>query len=161
MPRQEHDREDLLREATALIERISLQLTGHDEEIVIGFRHDGSASIYFGTSRVYQFTTGGHLRRAFSGELLYKAERGTLVALNRERKNDVVELTRRVLSQAQTQAFLVEMREKLDLLHDALAKRNFDVLGQVPADVDLLQRTACWLDEFVARVRIAQSPRVG
>ena len=161
MPRQQHDREDLLREATALVERISLRLSGHDKEIVVGFRRDGSASIYWGGSRVYQFTSGGHLRRAFVGDLLYKAEQGRLISLMRERKNDVVELTRRALSETQAQTFLIEMRERLERLHDALAKKSFTVLGQVSAEGDLLDRTACWLDEFVGRVEIAQSPRVG
>jgi hypothetical protein len=161
MSRQQHDREDLLREATALVERISLRLSGHDEEIVVGFRRDGSASIYWGGSRVYQFTSVGRLRRAYVGELLYKAEQGQLISLRRERKDDVVELTRHALSPAQTQAFLLEMREKLEWLHDGLAKKSFAVLGQISAEGDLVDRASCWLDEFAARVEIAESPRVG
>jgi hypothetical protein len=161
MSRQQHDREDLLREATALVDRVSLRLSGHDEEIVVGFRRDGSASIYWGGSCVYQFTSLGHLRRAYVGDLLYKAERGQLISLRRVRNVDVVELTRHALSDIQTQAFLLEMREKLESLHDGLAKQSFTILGQVSAEGDLVDRTACWLDEFAARVEIAESPRVG
>jgi hypothetical protein len=160
MPRQQHDREDLLSEATALVERVSLQMTGCEEQIVVGFRRDGSASMYWGGNRVYQFTSLGHLRRAFVGELLYKAEAGQLISLRRERTDDVVALTRHELSQAETQAFLVEMREKLERLHDSLAKRNFTVVGQISTEGDPLDRTACWLDEFAGRVAIARSPRV-
>lgn len=160
MPRQQQDREDLLREATALAERISLRLSGHEEEIVVGFRRDGSASIYWGGSRVYQFTCDGRLRRAYVGDLLYKAEKGHLISLTRERKANVVELTRHVLSDSQTQAFLAEMRERLEQLHDALAKQNFTILGQVSVEGDLVDRTSCWLDEFACRVEVAQSPRV-
>jgi hypothetical protein len=161
MARQQHDREDLLGEATALVERVSLQMTGYDEEIVVGFRRDGSASMYWGGNRVYQFTSLGHLRRAFIGELLYKAEGGKLISLRRERTDTAVALTRHTLSLAETQTFLVEMRDTLDQLHDALAKRNFTVLGQISTEGDPLDRIACWLDEFAGRVSIAQSPRVG
>lgn len=161
MPRQQHDRDDLFGEATALVERISLRLSGDDNEIVVGFRRDGSASIYWSDSRVYQFTSDGRLRRAYVGDLLYKAELGKLIALTRERKDHVVELTRHALSETQAQTFLVEMRERLEQLQDALAKRSFTVLGQVSAEGDLVSRMACWLDEFVGRVEIAESPRVG
>jgi hypothetical protein len=161
MPRQQQDRENLLREATALTERISLRLSGHDEEIVVGFRRDGSASIYLGGSRVYQFTCDGRLRRAYVGDLLYKAEKGHLISLTRERKANVVELTRHVLSDSQAQKFLAEMRERLEQLHDALSKKGFTLVGQVSAEGDLVDRMACWLDEFSGRVEIAESPRVG
>ncbi len=160
MPRQQHDREDLLGEAAALVERVSLQLTGCEEPIVVGFRRNGSASIYWDASRVYQFTSSGHLRRAFVGELLYKAEGGKLIALRRERTDHVVALSRHELSHAETHAFIVEMRETLERLHDALAKRNYTILGQISTEVGLLDRIACWLDEFTGRVAIAQTPRV-
>jgi len=161
MARQQHDREDLLSEATALTERVSLRLRGHDEEIVIGFRRDGSASIYWGGGHAYQFNSAGRLRRAHVGDLLYKAEKGRLISLTRERKPDVVELTRHTLSESQSRMFLMEMSERLEQLHHALAKKSFTVLGQVSAEGDLLDRMACWLDEFAARVEIAESPRVG
>ena len=36
MPHTEHDREDLLREATALVERAELQVNGWDAPVVVG-----------------------------------------------------------------------------------------------------------------------------
>ena len=66
MSRQQQDREDLLQEATALVQRIGLRLAGEDEELVIGFRRDGGASFYWGGSLAYQFNSRGHLRRATS-----------------------------------------------------------------------------------------------
>ena len=74
MARRESDREDLLREATALVERAELTIEGFDEPIVVGFRRDGSASFFFGADPVYQFNTAFELRRAFVVGLLYKAE---------------------------------------------------------------------------------------
>ena len=48
MARHEEDREDLLAEATALVERAELVVEGAAESVVIGFRRDGCASIYCG-----------------------------------------------------------------------------------------------------------------
>ena len=55
---------------------LGLRIADDDEEIVIGFRRDGYASFFLSPQRVYQFNTQGQLRRAYVGELMYKAERG-------------------------------------------------------------------------------------
>ena len=47
MARQESNREDLLREATALVERVELHVPAFEEPIVVGFRRDGCASFLF------------------------------------------------------------------------------------------------------------------
>ena len=47
MARQEQEREDLLREAVALVERIEVQTAREQGTVVIGFRRDGAASVYF------------------------------------------------------------------------------------------------------------------
>src|SRR5688572_18570527 len=65
MARQEQDREDILREATALVERVELLIPEFPEPIVAGFRRDGSASFFFGADPVLQFNAQGKLRRAF------------------------------------------------------------------------------------------------
>ena len=83
MARDEHDREDLLAEARALVERVSLQIAGLEQPVFIGFRRDDSASFYLGADRVYQFTSEGQLRRAFVGESPFKAEDGRSVELLR------------------------------------------------------------------------------
>jgi hypothetical protein len=83
MARQPEDREDLLAEATALVERAELRLPGDARTIVAGFRATGCGSLFFGADPVYQFNSARQLRRAFVGGELYKAERGQLVALTR------------------------------------------------------------------------------
>src|SRR5258705_63721 len=61
MARQESDREDLLREATALVQRVELVVAGYDEPVVCGFRRGGSVSLVFGGEPVYQFNTANQL----------------------------------------------------------------------------------------------------
>ena len=85
MSRSESDREDLLREATALVERVELSIPGYGESIVVGFRRDGSASFFFGQSPVFQFNSQRELRRAFRDGLLFKTDNGRLVEMRRER----------------------------------------------------------------------------
>src|SRR5262249_46184738 len=97
MAREEQDREDLLREAKTLHQRVSLKWAEHEEPSGIGFRRDGGASFYLTPQRVYQFTSDGRLRRAFVEDLLFKAERGRLVSLRRQREPDRVVLLRHEL----------------------------------------------------------------
>jgi hypothetical protein len=161
LAREEHDREDLLAEAKALVERVSLTIPGYDEPLLIGFRRDGSASFYLAAERVYQFTSAGQLRRAYVDGLIYKAQQRQLVALRRQRNQQTVELIRHVLDPAATADFMDLARLHLETVHHALAKNKFDVLGQVPENVDVLARIRCWLDEFAADAEIALSPRTG
>lgn len=159
MPREEHDREDLMAEAQALVERVSLEIAGYDGHVVIGFRRDRSASFYFSAQRVYQFTSTGQLRRAFINDLLFKAEQRQLVSLRRERHEQAVELVRHVLEPAAADAFVAEMRTHLHALHDALARGNFKIIAQVPQDVNVISRIRRWLNDFADTTEIARSPR--
>jgi hypothetical protein len=159
MAREEHPREDLLAEAKTLVERVSLELNGSAAPVFVGFRRDHGASFYFGSEPVYQFTSNGSLRRAFVDDLLYKADRGRLVALTRRRTPEEVQLISHTLDGAAAKSLLDEMQSRLDGLHHALAKNHFRILGQVPAEADLVRRIRCWLDEFVGRIEIAPAPR--
>src|SRR5439155_6767228 len=123
MSRHELDREDLLREATALVERAELNVAGFDAPIVVGFRRDGSASFYFGGERVYQFNTARELRRAYIGSLLYTAERGRLVSLTRERGEAAVSLFRVELDDSEVADIVARLRHQLLSLHGALSGR--------------------------------------
>jgi len=158
MARHESDREDLLREATALVERAELQIPGESEPVTVGFRKDGSLSLFFGGDPVYQFNTAGELRRAFAGGLLYKAERGRLVALRRERSENEVALVRRELSDDETEAFLTAMRERLLRLGKALQSGQSQLLGQFPADAEVPVRVGNWLNALPVVLAIASRP---
>ncbi len=66
MARHEEEREDLMRDAKALVDRIELVVPGFEEPVVVGFRTNGAASFYFGQDAVYHFNSQLELRRALS-----------------------------------------------------------------------------------------------
>ena len=159
MARDEQDREDLLAEATALVERASLGLPGQSEETVVGFRRDGGLALYLAADRVYQFNSSGQLRRAFVRNLLYKAQAGELVSLRRERSDVAVQLVSRPLDDAERSSFLLEMRSAISSLSQSLGAENYTLLGEVPASGQVLPRVRDWLDAHADRFTIARSPR--
>lgn len=161
MARQETDREDLLREATALVERAEIQVAGESEPVTVGFRRDGSLSVFFGGEAVYQFNTAGELRRAFAGGLLYKAERGRLVELRRERSLTEVVLVRRELSADQTASFLAAAQNRLAQLSQGLERGKFQVRGLVPADSQIVDDVRFWLQALPPSLAVAAKPNVG
>jgi len=155
MSRQESDREDLLREATALVERVELSAAGWDEPIVVGFRRDGSLSVFFGPDPVYQFNAAGELRRAFTSGLLYKAERGGLVALRRERGEREVALVRNALTAEETTDFLNAAHRRFTELAAALGRGSFTITGQVPIDANVITRVQEWLATLPRSIPVA------
>jgi hypothetical protein len=161
MARTESDREDLLREATALLERAELRLSDEDDPIVIGFRRDGSGSVYIGGEPVFQFNTRRQLRRAYCQGKLIKAEAGRLVALSRQRTATTVELVRQDLSPDRAAQILLEGRSWLERIAKALAAGKFELLGQVPAEGAVVDRIRAWLASMPSELQIAQRPHVG
>ncbi len=160
MARQEAHREDLLAEATALVERIEVQLPGQPEPMVVGFRRGGEASIYFGQDMAYHFNGSGQLRRGFRDGELLKADRGRLVGLTRRRTDTETQLVRREFDAAATAQFLGELNDRLALLRTALQVGAAEVLRQVPPDGNLRGRVAEWLASLPQPIAIARSPRV-
>lgn len=158
MSRRESDREDLLREATALVERAELLVQGEGEPVVAGFRRDGSLSVFFGPDPVYQFNAAGELRRAFVGGLLYKAEQGRLVELRRQRSEMEVALVRRELDAEETAALLEAARSRLQNLGRALSRGEVQVVGQVPAGIDVIGRVRQWLGAIPPQLPVAKTP---
>jgi hypothetical protein len=153
MARDESSREDLLREATALVERIefaarateSLPVAGHgDEHIVAGFRRDGALSVFFGEDPVYQFNAAGELRRAYKSGKLLKAAGGRLVSLTRVRAEHETQLVRHDLTPDEQAAFETKMQEDLKGFARLLHGNGFNVIGQMPADADILGRVKNW-----------------
>ncbi len=157
MAREESDREDLLREATALVERVEFAPRGGGEPIVLGFRASGAFSAFFGGDTAYHFNSNGELRRAYVGNLLYKSEQGRLVSLERIRRDDEVQLIRRELSSDTQAAFLASMQASLAALARQIDRRELNVVGQVPAAVDVVSRSLEWLRRNPQTI-IAQSP---
>ncbi len=159
MAKQESNREDLLREATALVERIELATGtgGGSRSVVLGFRSNGALSVYFSADLAYHFNSQGELRRAFVGGRLIKAEQGTLVALERVRREAEVQLLRQPLEKEQQASFMAVMQEELRWLRQFGAGGLLTVVGQVPADANVLGRTLDWVTRH-AEIQVAESP---
>jgi hypothetical protein len=156
----ESDREDLLREATALVQRAELIVEGFPEPVVMGFRAQGAASIFLGGEPVYQFNAAGRLRRAYDRGRLVKAERGRLVSLTRHRTSTEVRLLRHELSGEDAMAFLEEARERLARLGAALANGKYRCVGQVPPGTDTPARMAAPLAAWAKGIEVARTARV-
>lgn len=160
MARQEQDREDLLREATALVERAELSVPGLDDAVVAGFRRDGAGSLFVGADPVFQFNRAGELRRAYRGGRLLKSEKGRLIELTRERGDRQVTLLRRELNEAEAVALLELFASVRAQLLSALTQRQYRLVGQVPEQTDVVARIADWLAHLAPSPAIADAPNV-
>jgi hypothetical protein len=158
MAREEHDREDLLREATALVERAELRFPHVREPVVIGFRRDGCGSIYLGAEPTWHFNTQNELRRAYIEGRLVKAERGRLVSLERRRAKGQVQLLRHELNDAETAALLASLQNAVAQLSNSLNEATFELVGQVPESSDVVTRIRRWLGSLPQPAHIASSP---
>lgn len=158
MAREEQDREDLLREATALVERAELSLPALGETVVVGFRRDGCASVYFGSDPAWHFNTQGQLRRAYVKGILYKAEQGRLISLERHRTAGEVHLLRQELNKARQRGLIEQLDRSIGLLRQQLQAGEYGLVGQVPPDADVVARIQRWLQDFPQEVSIAIEP---
>ena len=158
MSRQESEREDLLREATALVERVELNASGCDEPIVCGFRRDGAASFYFGADPAFHFNVAGQLRRAYVAGRLIKAERGRLIALTRERSEQEVALVRHELATDEVAAIIADLACRFERLERGLHSGDYSVTGLVTAEADVDRRVFEWLRNRPRTIAIAEVP---
>jgi hypothetical protein len=158
--RFEADREDLLGEATALVDRVELAVEGFADPVVVGFRRQGGASVYFGADPAYHFNSAGELRRAYCGGLLYRADGGRLASLERRRNDGEVELVRREIGEDDQQAFLDRLARELAALRNALDAGGFTVRGQVSTSGDVMPKVLAWLARLNSPVAMAQKPNV-
>ena len=140
MARHEEDREDLIREAVALPDRVELSVPGFDELITIGFRPNSAMSIFIGQDSVYQFDADGRLRRAFVGGLLYRSQHTTLAMLRRERTESQTLLLRTDLGDAELKSFRDTMHGLLNLLDQKLTASEYETLRCVPEFSDHISR---------------------
>jgi hypothetical protein len=158
MARQESDREDLLREATALVQRAEFQLPGEHEPYVAGFRRDGSFSLYCGGDQVVQFNTAAQLRRGYFDGQLLKADKGKLVWLTRERTADAVILHSRELTAMEIAQTLERSAQLVTRFCEALSSGAFTLAGQVPPEENIVPRILAWQAALPLPLRIAPAP---
>jgi hypothetical protein len=159
MARDESPREDLLREATALVRRVELARAdgGTAGHVVAGFRADGAMSIYFGEDPAYHFNSAGELRRAFCAGLLVKAEAGRLVSLDRRRQDNEVQLLRHALTDAEQAEFMASMSQRLGDFEQICESNGWTTVGQVPTGADMLAEVLAFVTQC-RDITIAKSP---
>ncbi len=158
MAKNEQDREDLMREASALSPRAELIAPAFAESIVVGFRTSGSLSIYFGADPVYQFNSTGELRRAYVRGELFKAVKGRLQQLHRERDAVQVTLWQSDLSDAEQLAFLQEMENRCNQLANAVAHDQFELIEEIPSDSRAIELLSRFLAKIETPPRVAAFP---
>lgn len=140
MARHEADREDLMREAVALPERIELRVPGFRDLITIGFRANSAMSVFVGQDPVYQFDPVGRLRRAFVAGFLFRSQHETLARLQRRRTETETHLLRYDLNSEELPAFRECMLSTLSRIFNELARDSAEVLRCVPQGFDLLPK---------------------
>ena len=136
MARNEVDREDLIAEATALSQRVEMQVPGEPELVVAGWRDDGRLSIYFGPDSVYHFDADGGLRRAYAAGELFRSQGSTLARLIRRRGETLVELERYDLTADELQTFMAAMCRRIAALIETLESQTMTIVRQIPNDID-------------------------
>ncbi len=161
MVRHEAEREDLLAEAHALVDRAEYQLPGQKDAVVAGFRANGALSLFFGEDPALHWNSQGELRRAYSGGLLYKAEAGQLVALRRERSDQETALVRHLLTADELVAFKAEIRPRLFALRMQLDQGQAQMLREARVtEGDLALRIRAMLHLVADQLPIAMNARV-
>ncbi|MCA9035070.1 MAG: hypothetical protein KDA91_08070 [Planctomycetaceae bacterium] len=149
MAREESDREDLMREATAFVRRAELQVEGLDQPVTVGFRRTGAFSVFIDQDPVYQFTPDGQLRRAYSGGFLYRSQQGTLARMHRERSNSQTTLIRSDLSESELSSFHDTMKNQLCHIRDCLQAGQVQILRTVPDEFEAVPETRMALQQVL------------
>ena len=150
MARTETDREDLMQEATALVRRVEFVVPGDSQPIVAGIRAGGELSIYFGAEAVFHFDAHGGLRRAFADGLLYRTQGATLARLRRERTPSATTLVRHDLTVDELDAFVADLRQRLQAVRTAFTEGQMRVVRQVPEDDELMGLLIPRIDEILS-----------
>lgn len=134
MARNESDREDMIREATALRNRVEWKVPDESELVFAGVKSNGWLALYFGTDPVYQFSEEGGLRRAFVEGYLYRTQGDTLARLHRARSETTTSLIRRDLTTDETAKLLDQMDGRLRNLILHISDGSAEVVRSVATD---------------------------
>jgi len=153
MARHETDKEDLICDATALVQRAELQCAVLDVTITIGFFRDGRGTIYFDQDPFYQFGSDGRLRRAFEDGLLFRSQGTTLARLDRHRTSTEpsgqVTLQRSDLSPEELKEFRQRMSQRIARLQSTILDGQFTILRAVTPDGGLPEGTQTLLEHVL------------
>lgn len=162
MARQQHDREDLIREAVALTVRVEWMCPEASELCVLGFRPSGAASLFVGQDPVYHFNSALELRRAYQQGHLYKSEAGRLVRMTRSLDGQRPILHSKTLSAEEQQAFLDALTRRLAVTRATFSRPPAEapVTRAVPDPETGLRTIDHWLSQLPDAIVIAKRPHV-
>ncbi|MGC4001918.1 MAG: hypothetical protein QM811_01725 [Pirellulales bacterium] len=163
MARDEQDRENLLRDARAYVDRAEFRHVTSNVELFVGFRAAGGMSVYLDQDPVYHWNSRGELRRAFVAGRLFKAEFGRLIALERVRDAERSVLRSQPLSDDEQQTFLIELANSLETLKRELASETYACVGEITSDAaahTVEHRIKERLADHASLLRVATAPNV-
>lgn len=155
MTRIESDKEDLIRDATALVDRAEFSFdsgvsaTAGWSVVTAGFRRDRSLSVYFDQDPFYQFDQDGHLRRCYADGFLYRSTGDGLARLNRHRTKDATTLMRDDLSKEDLRRFQDRMKILLTEFSQALTKNSIQMLRVVSEKIDIRESIVSAIDQIL------------
>ncbi|MEC7501226.1 MAG: hypothetical protein VX970_05820 [Planctomycetota bacterium] len=150
--------EDLLADATALVQRAKLELPPENDPVVFGFRNNGALSLFFDPEVAYHFNEQHQLRRVFLHGERYKAEQGRLVCVTRIPGLRNVRLESTPIKPPQLKHILSVLDEQLRDLEALLKDGNYRIIGQVsPSGNNIVERLQNCIPEMM-RHQIALSP---
>ncbi len=136
-------------EATALVERSEIACAAFRDPVVLGFRRDGSFSLFLGQDPVYQFDVAARLRRAFRDGLLYRSQHSGLAQLRRIRTATETILQREDLTAEQLDEFRNAMVATVGRLLQALESSAYQVCRSVPDSCFVVPRVIPYLRRIV------------
>jgi len=156
MVKQEHDREDLLRDGKQMTARAEAVMD--DVVVVIGFRPNSQVSFYFGQDPVFQFNTARELRRVFHQGRSYAAIEGKLCELTRQRQGGRLTLVSQVIP-ANLEEMIFELFDSW-VVRIQVALESTETVWTVVGEerVQFLERLTIWIANAPASVVIAQTP---
>lgn len=149
MARHAQDREDLLRDAKALVPRVQLRLPilGKVCDVFAGFR-TGAASLYFDFDPVYQFNSAGELRRAFVDDCIVKAVAGRLKVWKTQRTPTEVTMQSHFMAPEEVEKLRGDLVARIHELQAGIERNKFELVGQVPAESNAVEQLLAWLLEL-------------
>ncbi|MEO1615911.1 MAG: hypothetical protein AAFV88_08695 [Planctomycetota bacterium] len=165
MARKTEDREDLLRDGTAMPQRGRMWI--ESQEVFVGFRIVGpehlAASLYWDQDPVYQFNTNGRLRRVFFQGRRYKATNGTLYQLHQTGANrkttERLVLTDSQVERERQRHMIGQLELCLQQITEYLSNKG-DVECVGMAGTAFKNQTLKWIHDLPRPIEIADSPAV-
>lgn len=159
MARIEADRDDLMRDAVALIRRGAWKLPSEPAPVIAGIRQDGGFSVYFGDDPCWHFDARNGVRRAFAGGVLYRTQGETLARLTRVRTPSATTLHRVDLAAVELGTFLTAMLERLAGFTAALEDGTAELQQTSPAECPLAEELLPRLRDILREPRLAPALR--